>query len=52
MDNATTQIAVSVFLDRFLPRFLERCATVTANLSTLDGDSETGTSTDPDDDGE
>lgn len=28
MDNATTQIAVSVFLDRFLPRFLERCATI------------------------
>jgi hypothetical protein len=26
MDNATTQIAVSVFIQRFLPRFLERCA--------------------------
>ena len=26
MDNATTQIAVSVFVERFLPRFLERCA--------------------------
>jgi len=26
MDNATTQIAVSVFIDRFLPRFLEHCA--------------------------
>ena len=26
MDNSTTQIAVSVFLDRFLPRFLEHCA--------------------------
>ena len=26
MDNATTQIAVSVFVQRFLPRFLERCA--------------------------
>ena len=25
MDNATTQIAVSVFIDRFLPRFLEHC---------------------------
>ena len=45
MDNATTQIAVSVFLDRFLPRFLERCATSTAHLSTLDGDGETGTVT-------
>ncbi|HEX8199652.1 MAG TPA: hypothetical protein VF590_04140 [Isosphaeraceae bacterium] len=26
MDNATTQIAVSVFVQRFLGRFLERCA--------------------------
>ena len=26
MDNTTTQIAVSVFVQRFLPRFLERCA--------------------------
>ena len=52
MDNATTQIAVSVFVDRFLPRFLERCATVSAHLSTLDGDSETETGTDLDDDDE
>jgi hypothetical protein len=51
MDNATTQIAVSVFIDRFLPRFLERCATVTVNLSTLGGDSEREGSTEPDDDG-
>lgn len=28
MDNPTTQIAAAVFLDRFLPRFLERCATI------------------------
>jgi hypothetical protein len=27
MDNATTQIAVSVFINRFLPRFLEQAAT-------------------------
>ncbi len=27
MDNASTQIAVSVFIDRFLPRFLEHAAT-------------------------
>lgn len=27
MDNATTQIAVSVFVNRFLPRFLEHAAT-------------------------
>ncbi|MGE3821048.1 MAG: hypothetical protein AB7I30_16670 [Isosphaeraceae bacterium] len=26
MDNPTTQIAVGVFLDRFLPQFLRRCA--------------------------
>jgi hypothetical protein len=50
MDNSTTQIAVSVFIDRFLPRFLDRCATSTAHLSTLDGDSETSTGTDDDDD--
>jgi len=53
MDNATTQIAVSVFVDRFLPRFLERCATVTAHLPMLDGDNETetGPNLDDDDDG-
>jgi hypothetical protein len=50
MDNATTQIAVSVFLDRFLLRFLERCATSTAYLSSLDGDNESGTVADDDDD--
>ena len=50
MDNATTQIAVSVFLDRFLLRFLERCATSTAYLSSLDGDNESGTVDDDDDD--
>jgi hypothetical protein len=26
MDNASTQIAVSIFVDRFLPRFLQHCA--------------------------
>src|SRR5262245_21051595 len=52
MDNATTQIAVSVFVDRFLPRFLERCATATAHLTPSEGDSETGTGTDHDDDPE
>jgi hypothetical protein len=36
MDNSTTQIAVSVFLDRFLPRFLEQIASSTSNLSDLD----------------
>jgi hypothetical protein len=36
MDNSTTQIAVSVFLDRFLPRFLEHCASSAPNLTDLD----------------
>jgi len=49
MDNATTQIAVCVFVDRFLPRFLERCATVSAHLSALDGGTETGTDLNDDD---
>jgi hypothetical protein len=40
MDNATTQIAVSVFLDRFLPRFLERCATTDAHLTPPEADPE------------
>ena len=31
MDNASTQIAVSVFIERFLPRFLEHAATYTAD---------------------
>jgi hypothetical protein len=46
MDNATTQIAVSVFIDRFLPRFLERCATTSAHLTPTDGDPEGETGTD------
>jgi hypothetical protein len=36
MDNTTTQIAVSVFLERFLPRFLEHCESSTPNLTDLD----------------
>jgi hypothetical protein len=32
MDNAATQIAVSVFVDRFLPRFLEHCVTDPTDL--------------------
>jgi hypothetical protein len=52
MDNVTTRIAVSVFVDRFLPQFLERSATVTGGLSTSDSDSgtEAGTNLDDDDD--
>jgi len=49
MDNTTTQIAVSVFIDRFLPRFLERCATISAHIITLESDSETETESDADD---
>jgi hypothetical protein len=36
MDNASTQIAVSVFLERFLPRFLEQCAAGASNPTDLD----------------
>lgn len=36
MDNATTQIAVSVFIDRFLPRFLEHCATLAPHANDPD----------------
>jgi hypothetical protein len=50
MDNAATQIAVSVFLDRFLPRFLDYCASSSAHLSTLDGNGKAGTVSDDDDD--
>jgi hypothetical protein len=50
MDNATTQIAVAVFLDRFLPRFLTRCATIPAHFSPPDSDSETEADVNDDDD--
>lgn len=50
MDNAATQIAVSVFLDRFLPRFLDGCASSSAHLTALDGNGESGTVSDDDDD--
>ena len=46
MDNATTQIAVSVFLNRFLPRFLDRCASVPA--PSFDPDDEEDNETDLD----
>src|SRR5579883_874175 len=36
MDNATTQIAVSVFIERFLPRFLERCTSGAPNPADSD----------------
>jgi hypothetical protein len=49
MDNASTQIAVSVFVDRFLPRFLDRCVTATAHLS-FDADGESQAGSDVDDD--
>lgn len=32
MDNPSTQIAVSVFIERFLPRFLERAAALALDL--------------------
>jgi hypothetical protein len=49
MDNTTTQIAVSVFIDRFLPRFLERCAISTAHLTMPSGSGDDGTITNDDD---
>lgn len=36
MDNASTQIAVSVFIERFLPRFLEHCATLAPHPTDTD----------------
>ncbi len=48
MDNPTTQIAVSIFLDRFLPPFLERCTLVPATSFDLDDEGEGETETDPD----
>jgi hypothetical protein len=36
MDNPTTQLAVSVFIDRFLPRFLAHCATIPQRLQDTD----------------
>lgn len=48
MDNATTQIAVSVFVDRFLPRFLDRCASFTIPFHLSEGDPESGTGSDLD----
>lgn len=52
MDNATTQIAVSVFLNRFLPRFLDRCASIPPPSFETDeeGESEPDIDLDPEDD--
>lgn len=38
MDNSTTQIAVAIFVDRFLPRFLDRAAD--SSISPDDDDEE------------
>jgi hypothetical protein len=50
MDNPTTQIAVSVFLDRFLKRFLERCASIPPTPFGVDDEDEEEGDPDPDDD--
>ena len=47
MDNSTTQIAVSVFLARFLPRFLERCGSVPAPSFETDDETESDPDIDP-----
>src|SRR3954447_17401901 len=36
MDNSTTQIAVAVFLDRYLPKFLEHSASVDQDFADFD----------------
>ena len=38
MDNPLTQVAVSAFLRRFAPRFLEHCATAEIDVEGLDAD--------------
>jgi hypothetical protein len=48
MDNSTTQIAVSIFLDRFLPPFLERCTLVPATSFEPDDEAEGEAETDSD----
>ena len=48
MDNSTTQIAVSVFLDRFLPRFLERCASLPVTPFDTDDEGDDEAEIDPD----
>ncbi len=51
MDNPTTQIAVSVFLDRFLPRFLECFAALPPIvMDPDDGDPDADLELDDDDD--
>lgn len=50
MDNATTQIAVAVFLDRFLSRFLDRCALASPGLLGFDDEDEDERDLDLDDD--
>jgi hypothetical protein len=52
MDNSTTQIAVSVFVDRFLSRFLARCATSSTHLSLPGSTGDSGTVTDDENDDE
>ena len=39
MDNPDTQIAVSVFIERYLPQFLNHCVEHPAELASLDTDS-------------
>lgn len=50
IDNASIGIAVSVFVDRFLRRFLNCCTTASTHLSSLNSDGETGTGTNTDHD--
>ena len=51
MDNATTQIAASAFVQRYLPRFLSRCASA-PDLSPPDSDSDSDDEDDEEDEDE
>ncbi len=41
MDNASTQIAASMFVERYLPKFLDRAATMPVGVESEDEDDET-----------
>lgn len=49
MDNASTQVAVSMFVERYLPRFLDRAATMPVGIEP-DEDDENETDSEDEDD--
>jgi hypothetical protein len=50
MDNPDTQIAVSLFVQRYLPRFLDHCVEHAAELAALDPESGADSEAESDDD--